>query len=522
MKKILPLIFVLISISAYSQTYSIEWGELQRVNGRLVYLLPTEAGEFYALRWSGGRVLGSYQVSRHENLEVVNKGKIKLYAEQSIANFEGARIIGEKFVVFLSDKRDGKNNIYMQTYSEDLKPEDEPTKLASYSLENRGHKGWFQIKKSANDKYFGVVWEIPGKKESRDRYGFKIFNDSLELINEGEYPLPFEAQLSMIHEHHISQSGEYFMAVTEYNEPEKKRLFKNILDYKSLHIIHIAEDGLQDFELDIQGKRVDAMAMSSDTNGIFTITGIYGEKEQRGVAGVFHQRVDVETQEVIHEGFKEFEKEFVTQGWTDNQRRRADRREDNGRGEPQLYSYIMRDATLMPDGSIVGTMEQYYVEVRTTASGQPGQTTSTYYYYYNDIIAYKINTEGDFEWIEKVRKSQISTNDGGPYSSYESFIDDGKIYFIFNDNTKNYSEEGVFLDNDRLYIANYSKRKNVVAIASLDMESGEKGRDMFFDREDISALAVPKLFNVDYTNGEMLIYTIWGGKEKIGVLKFKD
>ena len=100
-------------------------------------------------------------------------------------------------------------------------------------------------------------------------------------MNDGEYPLPFEAELSKIHEHHISNNGEYFLAVTEYTESEKKRFFGNKFDYKALHIIHIAEDGLQDFELDIQGKRVDAMAMQSDENGIFTITGIYKRSDPR-------------------------------------------------------------------------------------------------------------------------------------------------------------------------------------------------------------------------------------------------
>ena len=47
-----------------AQSQEVEWGEMQRVNGRLIYLLPTENGEFYALRWAGGRVLGSYQASR--------------------------------------------------------------------------------------------------------------------------------------------------------------------------------------------------------------------------------------------------------------------------------------------------------------------------------------------------------------------------------------------------------------------------------------------------------------------------
>jgi hypothetical protein len=509
-------------MSTQAQSHEVEWGEMQRVNGRLIYFLPTEKGEFYALRWAGGRVLGSYQVSRHQDLELVNKGKIKTYANRSIATFEGARVIDNKFVVFLSDKSEAKNRLYMQVYSKELVVENDPVELASYSLEKGGQRGWFDIKQSSNGKYFGVVWQIPGKRNSRHTYGFKIFDSNLELVNDGEYPLPFEAKLSTIHKHHISNNGEYFLAVTEYDEPEKKRYFKNKFDYKALHIFHIAEDGLQDFVLDFDGKRVDAMAMSSDENGIFTITGIYGEREERAVAGIFHQRLDLNTNTIVQEGFEEFEAEFVTQGWTDQEKKRADRREENGRGEPQLYNYIMRDATIMEDGSIVGTMEQYYIQVRTTSAGAGGQTTQTYYYYYNDIIAYKINPEGDFDWIEKVRKYQVSANDGGPYSSYESFIDDGKIYFVFNDNIKNYSPEGRFLDEEKMYTANYGKRKNVVAIASIALETGEVSRETFFDRANVEALSVPKMFDVDYKNGEMLIYAIWGKKEKIGVIKFKD
>ncbi|NRA11678.1 MAG: hypothetical protein HRT57_06975 [Crocinitomicaceae bacterium] len=522
MKYLLPLIFVLVSMSTHAQSHKVEWGDLQRVNGRLIYLLPTKNGEFYALRWAGGRVLGSYQVSRHQDLGLVNKGRIKTYANQSIATFEGARIINGKFVVFLSDKSAGKNRLYMQSYSKDLVVDSVPLELASYSLSKGGQRGWFDIRTSSNGKYVGIVWQIPGKRGLRHTYGFNIFDSTLVSVNEGEYPLPFDAKLSTIHEHHISNNGEYFLAVTEYDEPEKKRFFKNKFDYKALHIFHIAEDGLQDFELDFEGKRVDALAMSSDENGIFTITGIYGEKGERSVAGIFHQRLDVKKNIILQEGFEEFEAEFITQGWTDQEKKRADRRVGNGKGEPQLYNYIMRDATLTADGSIVGTMEQYFIQIRSTASGAGGQTSQTYFYYYNDIIAYRINPQGEFEWIEKVRKNQVSANDGGPYSSYESFIDDGKIYFVFNDNIKNYSSEGDFLDDEKIYTANYGKKKNVVAIASIDLETGEKNRETFFDRAKVEALAVPKMFDVDYSNGEMLVYAIWGKKEKIGVIKFKD
>lgn len=504
-----------------AQSYTIDWSEMEPSRGRLVYLLPKKSNEFYALRWTGGEVFGSYQVSRHKDLKMVGTERIKLIAENSIANFEGARVIGNKFVVFLSDRKAGQNHFFMQEYSDELKPVGDVIRLASFDLDRKREKGWFDIKLSENRKYFGVVWEVPGKKEERDLYGFRVYDTTLTLINEGEYPLPFDPDLSMIHSHHISNTGDYFLALTEYQEGEKKVFLRNRLNYKALHIYHIAEDGLQDYTLDLDGKRVEAMVMTSDDNNIFTITGVYGEMKEAGVSGVFHQRVDLETGQKLDEGFEEFSERFITQDWSERDKKRQERREERGKAEAQLYNYKMREATILDDGSIVGTLEQYYVQVRTYSDARSGQSSSTYYYYYNDIIAYRINPDGVFDWVEKIRKFQLSTNDGGPFSSYESFIDNGKVYFIFNDNAKNYDVDGVFIDPEKLFIANYGRRKNVVALAEIDMETGEKKRHTFFDRTEIDALAVPKLFDVNYSAGEMILYSIWGRKEKIGILRFK-
>ena len=521
MKYVLALFFtIFLHLIAGAQSYEVEWSPLEISRGRLVYLLPNGPDDFFALRWTGSRVLGSYQVSKHENLKLVGSGRIKLQAEQSMANFEGACVVGGKFVVFLSDRRDGQNHFYMQEYGEDLKPLGEAIKLASYDLDNQRARGWFDVVLSANREFFAVVWQVPGKKETHDLYGFKIFSKDLELKNDGEYPLPFDPDLSEIHSHHVSNSGDYFMAVTEYTEGNKVTLFRNRLNYKALHIYHIAEDGLQDFKLDLDGKRVEAMTMSSDDNGIFTITGLYGKIDESGVVGVFNQRVDLKSGQKVMEGFKEFGEDFITEDWSERDKKRQERREERGKEEPQLYNYNMREVKMLEDGSVIGTMEQYYVQVRTYTDSRSGQSSSTYYYYYNDIIAYKINPSGEFDWIEKVRKYQVSMNDGGPFSSYESFVDSDKVVFIFNDNVQNYDESGIFLDNDKLYTANYGRKRNVVALAEISLETGELTRRTFFDRSEIDALAVPKLFDVNYATGEMILYSIWGRKEKLGILRF--
>ena len=291
-----------------------------------------------------------------------------------------------------------------------------------------------------------------------------------------------------------------------------------------MHIFHINPDGIEEFTLNLEGKRVEAMTMNSDNEKVMTLTGIYGDQGKAGVSGLFYLRADFDDQSIIDEGFEKFGKDFITQDWSDRQKEKAEKREKKGKGEPQLYNYVMRQAEVLKDGSIVGSIEQYYVVVTTYTDPKTGSTRTTYTYYYNDIIAFKVNTDGDFDWLKRINKYQVSTNDGGPYSSYARFIDNGKICFIFNDNVKNYDEQGKYSvkENGTVYAANYGKKKNVVAIVELDMDGGDLKRKTFFDRKEITAIAVPKQFSIDYNTKEMLVYAVYGKKEKFGILKFND
>lgn len=494
---------------------------MERKQGSLINILPSEGDEFYALRWTGGALLGHYEVSRHIGKEKVASGKLFLYAEQSISTFEGVKVIGGKLVVFLSDKKDGEKIMFMQLYDKDIKPDGEAVRLGSFSLERGGNKGWFDIKISSNEQFLGVVWQIPARRDTKERYGFKIYSKDLELIQEGDYPLPFDPELSVIHSHHISNKGDYFLALSEFEITEERALLRDKKAFKALHIYHIAEDGLQDLVIDVEDKRVVAMALTSDSNNVFTVTGVYGDKEEAGVEGVFYKRIDLNTGKDIKGGKQDFERSFITQNWSQRELDRANRREARGKGEPQLYNYQMREANILPDGTIVGTMEQYYVQVRSTYDSRTGQSINTYYYYYNDIIVYKIDSTGNFNWFKKIPKYQVSMNDGGPFSSFESVVSNGQIHFIFNDNVKNYSESGDFVGQDRLQVANYSRKKNVVALVSMSIDSGEQSRKTFFERSTIDVLVIPKKFVVDYDESRMIMYGIWGRtKEKFGFLKF--
>lgn len=522
MKIILSIAFLLIVSLSNAQGDKVQWGELEKGSGRMVSILPKTGKDFFALRYSGGALMGSYRVSHHQSFKISATGKLIMTAENGMANFEGAEVIGGKMIVFLSDKNEGVNHFYMQEYSEDCQPKGPAKEIAKYDLEKGRSRGFFNVISSRDKEFFGVVWEIPGKKEEKDRYGFQILDSELNEVSDGDYKLPYEGKLSTINQHYLSNTGDYFISVIEYTQPEEKKLFRNYLNYKAMHILHVTPEGIDDFTLNMEGKRVEAMTMNSDNDRIFTFTGIYGDQGKAGVTGLFYMRANFDKQEVIDEGFEKFGKDFITQDWSDRQKEKAEKREAKGKGEPQLYDYVMRQTEVLKDGSIVGSLEQYYVVVTQYTDPRTGATRTTYTYYYNDIIAFKVGKDGGFNWLKKINKYQVSSNDGGPYSSYARFIDNGKLCFIFNDHVKNYDEAGRYLDNDKTYPANFGKNKNVVAIVEVDLEDGNTVRKTFFDRKEITALAVPKLFQIDYKTGEMLLYAVYGKKERFGILQFSE
>jgi hypothetical protein len=138
-------------------------------------------------------------------------------------------------------------------------------------------------------------------------------------------------------------------------------------------------------------------------------------------------------------------------------------------------------------------------------------------------VAYKVGADGGFEWLAKIDKYQVSTNDGGYFSSYARYVDGEKLVLFFNDNVDNYDElSGEFELDGRLKSSRVSKRKNTVAICEIDLQTGEQQREMYFDRDELGAIVVPKLFNVDYRTNEMLFYAIRGRKEQFGRLLFGE
>ena len=516
-------LFLLTNSLIISQEFPISWGNLERSNGSLIEILPRTNTDFYTLRWSGGRTFGSYRIANHENLSFIQTQRIKQVAENGIANFENAYYFGGKLYVFLSDKKSGEMALYYQIYDSELKPSGDSELMATYNNNKLNAKPNFKILQSWNREFIGVVWEIPGKRTTSDIYGYKVFDNTMNPIQSGEYVIPFDGNLTTINENHISNQGDYYLSLTEHLRPNDRFMGRAYDNFKAIHVYKIKNNELKEFQVNLDGKRVDDITLSSNDSSFFTLSGIYGSGNLSGIEGVFIIRIDSKNDSVVSRGMVPFSRDLVFQNLNERQRDKAEQRLLNRNSEPQLYNYRLRDIYTQPDGSVLGSVEQYYVHRRVTYDNRTGVSSTIYYYYYDDIIAFKIGKSGQFEWQKMIPKSQVSINDGGPFSSYTTFMNDKKMYFIFNDNIKNYNEDGSFslnMNSNSIYSLNLSKRRNAAAIASIDIETGEITRNTLFTRKELNSIVIPKMFKINLLTRELLMYAILGGKERFGILNF--
>lgn len=513
------LIFKCCFIS-YGQNFNLSWGELERSPGSLLEILPRNNSDFYSLRWSGGRALGTYRIVDHENLSIVTQTRIKQVAQSGIANFETAIFLNNQLYIFLSDKSDGYMMLYAQPYDRELNINEESILIASYANSKISAKPNFSILTSDNRNFLGVVWEIPGKKSISDSYGYVVMDSDMNEIQNGEYSVPFEGNMSTINEHHISNMGDYFISVTEHNKPNNRLFSRSFENFKALHVYKLRSNELHEFSIDLESKRIDDINMSSNNNNMFTLSGIYGTGRNKNIEGVFVLSFDADADSVVYNGFMPFDIQLI-QNTRVNRSFRDRSNARNRKRNNELYSYKIRDIFTLDDGTLCGSIEQYYIFERSSYDSRTGVSSTVYYYYYDDIIAFKIGNNGNFDWQVKIPKSQVSMNDGGPFSSYSSFTDGKNLYFIFNDNLKNYDEMGSYSrKNNSCYSFNLSRRKNVAAIVEVDIEHGTTNRKTLFSRKELKSIVVPKMFKLDVLNEELLLFAIMKGKERFGILNY--
>ena len=481
---------------------------------------------FYALKSKGKGISGyrkNYFIEHYDTeMRLLKSVPILLEINGRKNTLEYIVQFGDELLLFTSynDHKISKKYLYVQKINKStLRPERDALEIAevNYSGKKRYYNGYCDYKLSSDSSKLMVYYEIPYDREAKERIGVQVFDKGFNLSWSKEIELPYEARLFSVEDYGVDSEGNVHVLGIIYDEkPVSKRKGKPNYKYQ---IISYYNKGVENIEypVEIQGKFLTDMQMAFDKNNIIC-GGFYSEMGSFSIKGSYFIRINKETKEVVSEDSNEFGMDFITQNMTPKEEKKTKKKVDKGKNV-ELYEYDLDRILVRKDGGATLIGEQYYVRVVTrTSYGANGTmtTTTTYYYYYNDIIVIRMAPDGSIEWTEKIPKRQVTTNDGGFYSSYAMAVRGDKLYFVFNDNPKNLFYNGTA----KLSYFRGGYKESLVVLVEVD-EDGRQSKEALFSSKEAEIITRPKVCEQISAN-EMVIFGQKRKKNRLAKVTFKD
>lgn len=527
MKKILFLFTIVVLVAGelcaqeITDKVDLKWG--QQVASRrtsLRSIVGKDAGGYYCMmNKKSDKVL----VRFNNDLVMTKQVAINLKAPKGQYKFEFIAQHSDELYMFTSyfDKKVDKSSLYIQQIDKkSLLPIGDRELLVEVPQSKRQRPPNFNFKLSEDESRFLLTYDMPYQRGAPEKFGFISFDQNMKKVWQKEVALPYSDELFGVTVFRTDNAGNAYVVGRKYAERgaarQMRREGKQSFEYM---VLSYRENGerVDEFKIDNGSNFITDLSLKINDQNELICAGLYSERGSWSTKGSFFLRIDGDSKEVKASSFKAFGFDFITQDLSVGQVKKAKRREEKGKGGPELYQYDLDNLILRADGGAVLVAEQYYVRTYTStyydANGRPNMRTH-YVYHYNDIIVINISPEGTIEWQTKIPKRQRSTDDGGWRSSYSMAIANDKLYFIFNDNAKNLLEPST----NGVWSCTYG-RNAMVALVEMN-SAGEFTREALMFRSEDRITTVPKLCR-QIGDEEMVVYGSGRKKFRFAKVMFK-
>jgi hypothetical protein len=168
-------LLLFIDLHCLGQQLNWQWGTLQRSKGALVSIIPGQAQQFSTIHATNQLGGGSFALSQYEQLTAVASTKIKPVSPEGFGYYQHTLRLNNKHAVFIAD-RNGKE---MKLFAKILDAEFniiEEEEILNYTDTRPNAQPEFNLIQSPNRDFFVAFYQIPGKRNGVDTYGYQIYN----------------------------------------------------------------------------------------------------------------------------------------------------------------------------------------------------------------------------------------------------------------------------------------------------------------------------------------------------------
>lgn len=530
------LFFFTPSFIGQQQAYgdvSMEWGDMSRSRGNLEAIVSVQGRNFSTVINRRNFFNGLFPNSRKlvfrsmSGLSVIQEDKIRLRGNGKKVAAQNVIDLGSE-VITLSSRRkffSGQNEIYFHSLNaSNLQNNAEGTLLKSYfltaSAANQPKMGFVQ---SDHFKKVGGYFTIPVRMNDYPGLGYVLFDELNGLYQKDVVMLPYFQNQIEIYDQFIGDDGDFFVLAKEYYQTNPNQFWSPMnRTFSKIRVFKVIDGEFSEFEINHSGYLIQELKMAKDTDGNILCSGFYADDLFSGFRGVFMLKLDRKTNAVISEMRTPFSQDFVNAGFAAWERTWTERMMANASRQKGLGNFKMLDFRPTEDGGYIAISEHQEVEIRLKNSTQENAKPQyDYHYFYDDMIVYKLKADGSLDWVKRIPKTQQSLNDGGYYLSVSHAVTNKKVYLMYNDNKRNYLDDGTYENREFPRPANFMKVWNTIGLAEIDLNTGELSRRMLMGRAELTTSFVPKMSRYDIANQEMIVYGKRGNRHRFGRVSFK-
>lgn len=526
----------LILFSYYLQAQDIElkWGAaVKNVRGESPSdVLGKDETGFYIFKSGTHVTLEKFD----NNMNFLWRKELEIYlTKRTETVFENIILTKNKIIVFTSyyDNKTDTKKLFASYISKDGVIDSKLYEVNSFPNLASRNAVTYDVRHSDSSNAILIFSNFREKDVEKEKFHYKVIDDNFIQKSQSFLELPYSGKNTAILDYLIDGAGNIHLIykVNLKREEANNKSNDDKIDFNYYVLsFYPATKEYKEYDLRVGNEYlISGISLIIDKESRYMyVPGFYSEKNLNALKGTYISKIDLINKKVVYAKLKDFDPAFLTAVYAkasdDDDEKQKDLEQakkdaaDKNKTKPkeQLYNYDILDLFVNEKEEVVVVSEQYYVRVVTTYStSSTGVTTSrtTYYYYYNNVMVTKFGADGERIWSSNIPKYQVTTNDGGFFSSIGIFCHNDVVYIFYNDNPAN----GTVMSPKQLRTKN--PQKSQLALVSVDGSGNLKKRVLMPAPDKGKGIATRPKFTVQINDTQVLLLGYLFGEYKIGKLE---
>jgi hypothetical protein len=317
---------------------------------------------------------------------------------------------------------------------------------------------------SANEQFFAINFDF--KNKEKETHKVFVFNNNFDMVYEKLIVKDIKDKLFIYSGFEVDgEDGTIYFLGKAYENGKRKSKKDGKVNYH-FELNKINAEGEKTVSFKSEENYIESLSIVMNEERLACV-GFYGKRETYKLNGVCIYDLNPKTLETNFSKFNEFSAEFMTDKYGDREGKKK-RKKKKG-----INNIDFKGVYLMANNDILVNAEEFFITTHTSMGANGSMSTRTIYHY-NDIMAMRLDGNGDLIWARNINKAQVGTVN----SSFTTLPVDEKTYFFIN-----CSDKVKKLSADRISFKQTSSKKSNLYAISIDGEGNFDYKKLIDDKD---------------------------------------